>query len=548
MLPSITTNSGFLVEQGASAVTECFWVDRPQPAVTDRSPSPSNTVENSSPSPLGGTAPSAVHITFSGALVTTLNITCFPISATHGPSISETVTGCPTHRPSSQVGLISHSSMSCSSQPRDGSPAAARLRSSPPRSILADGPETSPETGAVGQPGMHWLPSGISQLGLHWCAVPVGDGVASKLQPASSNPSPGTEEIVRASSLTAPGPKTTKRPTSWSKLTSSTSLPGARPAVLGRVRRAGGSKAAPAGWMVSTKRGWAPKDGVRGTLSPWTTVIDTTPLFEPSRKVTEPGAISSARPGTSGKLSVPPSVALTARPRSTSSGSRYTGRGRGLSRPGTGTSSTSSTGQGPGRVAVVASTRRCEVPTGTPSSRKAPCSSVRAGRSVPSIETVTPGTGRSVLSSTRPETEVPAGSPAVLPVATKVMKPSSRSPSDASTRLLAVPSRGSRVQRTDARPSRSVSTTWSVCPLSKVPPPLTTSKRTDTSWRRFQPASVTTTLRGSGKGAPAVPTCSPPPSSTRSAGRPGVAVAVSDGSCSTPGEETSTRCEPGPAF
>jgi hypothetical protein len=56
------------------------------------------------------------------------------------------------------------------------------------------------------------------------------------------------------------------------------------------------------------KRGCCPKPGTIGTLSPWTTVTLTQPVFEPPGKVTCPGPKVREKPGASGMVSVPPPV------------------------------------------------------------------------------------------------------------------------------------------------------------------------------------------------------------------------------------------------
>lgn len=146
--------------------------------------------------------------------------------------------------------------------------------------------------------------------------------------------------------------------------------PGGSPSTLGMASRAGGSKTAPAGCTVTMKRGCWAKAGLMGTLSGWTEVTLTTPSREPSGKVTEPGAISRAKPGTSGRVRVPPVVALTRRPRSTSIGNKYSGRRTPLTRPGTSMMRNSRRGQVPARGVVSPLTWSSTRPGGAGARRK----------------------------------------------------------------------------------------------------------------------------------------------------------------------------------
>ena len=61
---------------------------------------------------------------------------------------------------------------------------------------------------------------------------------------------------------------------------------GVRPSTFGSVIAAGGLNIAPAGWIVTMKRGCWPKPGTIGTLSRCTTVTLTQPVFDPPGNVT----------------------------------------------------------------------------------------------------------------------------------------------------------------------------------------------------------------------------------------------------------------------
>jgi len=124
-------------------------------------------------------------------------------------------------------------------------------------------------------------------------------------------PTPGFDRIVRPSSLTVPVPIATNDPMSWSKEYISVTALGESPSTLGSVMGAGGLNVAPAGWIVTIKRGCWPKPGTIGTLSPWTTVTLTQPFLEPPGKVTCPGPKVKEKPGASLISSVPPPLAAS---------------------------------------------------------------------------------------------------------------------------------------------------------------------------------------------------------------------------------------------